>query len=67
MEAARAAGVRLIVRFAYNWEQGGYDASASRIDSHLDQLKSVFSIDILPPLEKGGFQRLLFGFPLSTS
>lgn len=43
MEAARSAGVRLIVRFAYNWEWGGYDASASRISSHLDQLKSVFS------------------------
>lgn len=43
MEAARSAGVRLVVRFAYNWEQGGYDASASRISSHLEQLKSVFT------------------------
>jgi len=43
MEAARTAGVRLIVRFAYNWEWGGYDASSSRISSHLDQLKGVFT------------------------
>jgi len=43
MEAARTAGVRLIVRFAYNWEQGGYDASANHISSHLDQLKSVLT------------------------
>jgi len=43
MESARSTGVRLIVRFAYNWEQGGYDAHYSRISSHLDQLKGVFT------------------------
>jgi hypothetical protein len=42
-ETARKAGVRLIVRFAYNWEWEGYDASSSRIVSHLDQLKSVLT------------------------
>lgn len=42
-ETARKGGVRLIVRFAYNWEWGGHDASSSRIAAHLDQLKSVLT------------------------
>ena len=42
-ETARQGGVRLIVRFAYNWEWGGYDASSSRIAAHLDQLKPVLT------------------------
>lgn len=42
-ETARKAGVRLIVRFAYNWEWEGDDATSERIVSHLDQLKSVLT------------------------
>lgn len=42
-ETARIGGVRLIVRFAYNWSWGGYDASSSRIAGHLDQLKPVLT------------------------
>lgn len=43
LETARKGGVRLVLRFAYNWEWGGHDASSSRIISHLEQLKPVFT------------------------
>ncbi len=42
-EIARRAGVRLIVRFAYNWQGELSDAPSERILSHIDQLKSVLT------------------------
>ncbi|AFY52863.1 hypothetical protein Riv7116_0258 [Rivularia sp. PCC 7116] len=40
-QRAREAGVKLIIRFAYNWEQGEPDASKDRIISHMEQLRPV--------------------------
>ncbi len=42
-ETARKAGVRLIMRFTYNWQGDLSDAPSDRIVSHLDQLKSVLT------------------------
>ena len=42
-ETARQAGVKLIVRFSYNWLGGGADAPAERIISHLDQLQPILA------------------------
>ncbi|MGF1674683.1 MAG: DUF4832 domain-containing protein [Rivularia sp. (in: cyanobacteria)] len=41
LQRAREAGVKLIIRFAYNWELGGQDASKDRILSHMEQLQPV--------------------------
>lgn len=41
LQIAREAGVKLIIRFAYNWELGGEDASKDRILSHMEQLQPV--------------------------
>lgn len=41
LRIAQENGVKLVVRFAYNWELGGADASKSRILSHMEQLRSV--------------------------
>lgn len=42
-ETARQAGVKLIVRFSYNWLGGGPDAPRQRIISHLEQLQPILA------------------------
>jgi hypothetical protein len=42
-ETARQAGVKLIVRFSYNWLGGGADAPRERIVSHLEQLQPILA------------------------
>ncbi|UYZ64945.1 DUF4832 domain-containing protein [Hymenobacter weizhouensis] len=51
---ARAAGIKLIVRFTYNWDTGA-DASKSRILGHIDQLKNVLqaNADAIAYVEAG--------------
>lgn len=53
-ETARQGGIKLVLRFAYDWE-GGQDASKDRILSHLDQLKPVFQAnqDVIAFMEAG--------------
>lgn len=55
LATARQAGIKLILRFTYNWENGGQDASQARIISHWEQLKSVLSdnYDAIAYLEAG--------------
>ena len=38
---AQEAGVKLILRFSYNWLGGGEDATQERIIAHLQQLKPI--------------------------
>ncbi|WP_228059842.1 DUF4832 domain-containing protein [Plectonema radiosum] len=45
LQKARESGVKLIIRFAYNWELGGLDASKDRILSHMEQLQPVLQAD----------------------
>ncbi|BAZ25067.1 hypothetical protein NIES4073_59710 [Kalymmatonema gypsitolerans NIES-4073] len=54
-EIARKAGLKLIIRFAYNWQRGGDDAPQQIIFSHLEQLKPVFeaNYDVIAYLEAG--------------
>ncbi|AFZ32839.1 hypothetical protein Glo7428_4396 [Gloeocapsa sp. PCC 7428] len=54
-QTARKAGVKLIVRFTYNWLGGGDDASANVILSHLDQLKPLLeaNYDVIAYMEAG--------------
>ncbi|MBW8889712.1 MAG: DUF4832 domain-containing protein [Fibrobacteres bacterium] len=51
----RDAGLKVIVRFAYNSDQGQPDASLDRILSHIDQLAPVLAAhaDILALVEAG--------------
>lgn len=42
-ETARQAGVKLIIRFSYNWLGGGPDAPRDRIISHLEQLQPILA------------------------
>ena len=53
-KTARQAGVKLIVRFAYNWTPGP-DAPRDRILSHLEQLKPTLqaNYDVIAYLEAG--------------
>ena len=55
MATARAAGVKLIVRFTYNWLGGGADASEARILGHIQQLEPLLqaNYDVLAYLEAG--------------
>jgi hypothetical protein len=41
--AARAAGVKLVLRFAYTSDTGGADATKARVLAHLDQLAPYLS------------------------
>ena len=41
LQKARESGVKLIIRFGYNWFEGGSDANKDRIISHMEQLKPV--------------------------
>jgi hypothetical protein len=54
-ETARKAGVKMIIRFSYNWLGGGQDAPLARINSHLDQLEPVLkaNYDVIAFLEAG--------------
>lgn len=51
---ARAAGLKLVVRFAYNWNEGP-DAPKARILSHISQLKNVLqtNADVIAFVEAG--------------
>lgn len=52
---AREAGLKMILRFSYNWLGGGPDAPLTTILSHLEQLKPVFenNYDVIAYLEAG--------------
>ena len=52
---ARAAGFKIVPRFAYNYFTGGPDASLERVLGHLDQLAPVFqrNVDVLAFMELG--------------
>lgn len=54
-KTARLAGIKMIIRFTYNWSGGGPDAPASRILAHLDQLKPVLiaNYDVIAYMEAG--------------
>ncbi|MUL39005.1 hypothetical protein BWI75_22540 [Gloeocapsopsis sp. AAB1 = 1H9] len=54
-DRARDAGVKLVVRFAYNWDIGGYDAPKDIILTHLEQLQPILSnnYDVIAYLEAG--------------
>lgn len=54
-ETARKAGIKLIMRFGYNWLGGGEDAAQGTIINHLDQLKPIFqdNYDVIAYLEAG--------------
>lgn len=54
-QTARQAGVKLIIRFSYNWLGGGPDAPRDRILSHLDQLQPILhtNYDVLSYMEAG--------------
>lgn len=55
LDTARKAGLKLIIRFGYNWEGGGYDASKDTILSHLEQLKPTLQAnsDVITYMEAG--------------
>ncbi|MDJ0634721.1 MAG: DUF4832 domain-containing protein [Xenococcaceae cyanobacterium MO_188.B29] len=55
LETARQAGIKLILRFSYNWENGGDDASQERIISHWSQLQPVLqdNYDAIAYVEAG--------------
>lgn len=52
---ARQAGVKMIVRFAYNYPMGGPDAPLSRVLEHLEQLRPVLhdNGDVIAFVEAG--------------
>jgi hypothetical protein len=52
---ARQAGVKLILRFSYNYVGGGPDASRNQILAHLDQLRPVLveNYDVIAYLHAG--------------
>ncbi len=54
-ETARQAGVKLIIRFTYNWLGGGPDAPKTRIISHVEQLQPILSAnyDVIAYMEAG--------------
>ncbi len=54
-ETARKAGIKMILRFSYNWLGGGDDAPKDRIVSHLEQLKPVLqnNFDVIAYMEAG--------------
>lgn len=54
-ESARKAGVKLIIRFSYNWLGGGADAPRDRILLHLDQLQAILATnyDAIAYMEAG--------------
>ena len=55
LAAARKAGVKVILRFSYNWLGGGPDATKERILAHQEQLKPVLenNYDVIAFMEAG--------------
>lgn len=55
LQTAREAGVKLIIRFTYNWLDGGEDASKDIILSHIEQLEPIFreNYDVIAYLHSG--------------
>ncbi len=51
----RQAGLKMVMRFAYNYPMGGPDASLARILGHLEQLRGVLreNADVIAFLEAG--------------
>lgn len=54
-EVLRQAGMKMIVRFTYNWLGGGPDASRDIILSHIEQLKPILqaNYDVIAYMEAG--------------
>ncbi|NHC34192.1 DUF4832 domain-containing protein [Scytonema millei] len=54
-ETARQAGIKMIIRFTYNWLGGGDDAPRDIILSHLDQLQPILrsNSDAIAYMEAG--------------
>lgn len=54
-EIVRKAGLKIIIRFSYNWLGGGPDASRERILSHIEQLKPILAAnsDVIAFVEAG--------------
>ncbi|WP_158224837.1 DUF4832 domain-containing protein [Brunnivagina elsteri] len=52
---ARKAGVKLVIRFTYNWPMGGPDASLKQVLMHLDQIKKVLqkNVDVIAFMDAG--------------
>jgi Domain of unknown function (DUF4832)/Domain of unknown function (DUF4874) len=52
---ARKAGVKLVIRFTYNWPMGGPDAPLDRVLMHLNQLKTVLhkNVDVIAFMDAG--------------
>lgn len=55
LNVVRQAGVKIIIRFSYNWLGGGKDASKSIVMSHLEQLKPILesNYDAIAYMEAG--------------
>ncbi len=55
LQTAREGGVKLIIRFTYNWIGGGEDASKDIILSHIEQLEPVLrkNYDAIAYLQAG--------------
>ncbi|URD51593.1 DUF4832 domain-containing protein [Chroococcidiopsis sp. CCNUC1] len=55
LKTVRKAGIKMIVRFTYNWLGGGPDAPSSLMLSHLDQLKPILraNSDVIAYMEAG--------------
>lgn len=54
-ETARKAGIKLIIRFSYNWVGGGDDAPRDTILSHIEQLDPILkaNYDAIAYMEAG--------------
>ncbi len=54
-EAVRKAGLKSVIRFAYNWPMGGPDAPIDKVLMHLDQLKPVLrkNVDVIAFMDAG--------------
>ena len=55
LATARKAGIKVIIRFSYNWLKGGPDATKERILSHQKQLKPLLedNYDVIAYMEAG--------------
>ncbi len=52
---ARAAGLKLVLHFTYNWPMGGPDAPIDKVLLHLDQLKPTIqkNVDVIAFMDAG--------------
>ncbi|WP_052056002.1 DUF4832 domain-containing protein [Myxosarcina sp. GI1] len=55
LATARKAGIKIILRFSYNWLGGGPDAAKERILAHQEQLKPLLAdnYDVIAYMEAG--------------